>query len=361
MGIKPLGGGRWQIIAKVRVNGKPVPKQLTISGTKEEAKETLERLKKEIRTGGSRQIRSLKLSIFSDVLNVYIEHDGPFCSSYTAQIEKMKSECGNYPLHDFVFRFDQFLKSEKATEDRSPAWYNRRVAITRAAFQACYLTGKIDSNPITAVLFPKLKEIPRDVVLSPDQISNLILTAAKNRRTCHIARYLQYIFQVPCRKSEIVNTVVSDIDLFNNVIRIRNGETKSGAGTWKPIPPDMKKWFIRRVKIASSIAEPIFYREDSGECLPLGDFKNAWHTVREACGLPDLRIHDTRHVSATELVDNGTPEQVVMQVAGWKTNMLKTYYNRNPKKALELVQFSKRGGIVAVSENKCQEKKAGEK
>lgn len=359
MGIKPLGGGKWQIIAKVRVNGAPVAKQTTISGTKEEAKELLERLKKEIRSGGSRQIRSLKLSIFSDVLNVYIDSNKePFCRSYSAQIEKLREETGNYPLHDFVSRFDGFLKSEKGY---SAAWYNRRVAITRAAFKSCLLLGMIDNNPITAILFPKLKEIPRDESLTQEQSRDVILKAAKNRRTRHIARYLQYILQVPSRKTELVNVVVADIDLFNMVIRIRNGETKSKAGTWKPIPPDMKKWFVTRVKNARSISEPIFYREECGDRLPLGDFKNAWNTVRVACGIPEFRIHDTRHVSATELIDNGTPEQVVMQVAGWKTNMLKTYYNRNPKKAMELVQFSKCVGIVAVSENKRQEKQVGEK
>jgi hypothetical protein len=44
-------------------------------------------------------------------------------------------------------------------------------------------------------------------------------------------------------------------------------------------------------------------------------------------------------MAATALIDNGTPEQVVMTVANWKTNMLRNYYHREPKKALELVRF----------------------
>ena len=59
-------------------------------------------------------------------------------------------------------------------------------------------------------------------------------------------------------------------------------------------------------------------------------------------------MHDLRHVAATRMVNDGTPEQVVMQVAGWKTNLLRVYYNRNPMKALELVRFSPR------CENKCE-------
>lgn len=364
MGIKKVDGGKWQVIAKVRVNGKPVAKQGTISGTKEEAKELLERLKKELRTGGSRQISSLKnitLRTFSDVLDVFIDHKGDqFCRSYKAQIEKLRAEVGEYPLYDFINRFDNFLKIEKRSHSHSAAWYNRRVAIVKSAFNSCYVLHRIDSNPITNALFPKLKEIPRDETLSPEQVRNIILIAAKNRRTCHIARYLQFIFQVPCRKSEMVEAVVADIDLFSKTIRVRNGKTKTDQGTWKPIPPNMINWFKHRVKAAKSINEPIFYRMEAGKMYPLGDFKNAWHTVRTAAGIPDIRIHDTRHISATDLVDNGTPEQVVMQVAGWKTNMLKTYYNRNPKKALELVQFN-RGGVVSVSPKNRQDQHSAQK
>jgi integrase len=72
----------------------------------------------------------------------------------------------------------------------------------------------------------------------------------------------------------------------------------------------------------------------------LGDFKRAWNRCKRLAGISGLKFHDTRHISATELINNGTPEQVVMQVAGWKTNMLKNYYHRNPQKALELVRFS---------------------
>ena len=46
-------------------------------------------------------------------------------------------------------------------------------------------------------------------------------------------------------------------------------------------------------------------------------------------------------MAATALIDNGTPEQVVMTVANWKTNMLRTYYHREPKSALNLVRFNR--------------------
>ena len=66
-------------------------------------------------------------------------------------------------------------------------------------------------------------------------------------------------------------------------------------------------------------------------------------------GLQGFHFHDTRHISASALVNNGTPEQVVMTVANWRTNMLRNYYHREPKKALELVRFNAEhdSGLIA--------------
>jgi integrase len=92
----------------------------------------------------------------------------------------------------------------------------------------------------------------------------------------------------------------------------------------------------------------LFYREEKGEYLPLGDFRKAWKRCLKLAGISDFRVHDTRHISASRLLDNGTPEQVVMQVAGWNSNMLKTYYHRAGIKALDLVRFLFRKGTPRV-------------
>jgi integrase len=147
---------------------------------------------------------------------------------------------------------------------------------------------------------------------------------------------VKYALQVPCRRSELLNMKREDLDLQNLAIRVRNGTTKNDAGVWKPIPPDMQAYF-------QSLPEGcpyLFYRSVRRGYKPIGDFKKAWSRCLGLAGIEDFRFHDTRHISATNLLDNGTPEHVVLQVAGWKTNMLKTYYHRDGKKALGLVRFN---------------------
>jgi hypothetical protein len=56
-------------------------------------------------------------------------------------------------------------------------------------------------------------------------------------------------------------------------------------------------------------------------------------------------------MAATALIDNGTPEQMVMSVANWMTNMLRTYYHREPIQVLNLMRFGcKRDSNVIVCE-----------
>jgi len=363
-GIVPVGPGRYRVVCRIRKGGEIAHKQETIDGTVEQAKALFERFKTELRTGAP--VGSLKSSVstFGEVLGIYGEKNGPFSPAYTHLVEKVKRELGAVLVDQFAERFESDLRLLKQTKTKRgglPSCHllNRRIEVARAAFGVAVAVGVVEKNPVTRQRFPEKREIPRDVSITEDDRANLIAAAREGKRTKHLADALNYALQVPIRKGEIVNMQVQDVDLFSKCVRVRNGTTKNDQGTYKPIPPDMVEYFTRRVREGKP-EEPVFFRlvkgsrgDRSGAAVrvaPLGDFKGAWHTVRKAANLPDLRIHDTRHVSATAMVDAGTPEQVVMSVANWKTNMLRTYYHRDPKKALELVRFGgQRDSVVIAS------------
>jgi len=345
-------GDRWLVIARVRVNGKIIQRRETIDGTREQAKKRFEQLKHSARESAK---GSLTTCVdFKHILQVYEEKRGPFSYSHQSVVKMLAAELGDVPPDRFVDRFENYLRGLRSTRTMrgtlpSGCLLNRRIEVVRAAFNVAVGVGLVERNPITRQRFPEKREIPRDVDVTEDDRARLIETARQNRRTVHIAEALNFALQVPVRRSEIVGMRVQDVDLFSKCVRVRNGTTKNDQGTYKPIPPDMLEYFTRRVREGRP-EEPVFFRlvkgsraERGGETarvVPLGDFKNAWDTIRTAAKLPHLRIHDTRHVSATAMVDAGTPEQVVMVVANWKTNMLRTYYHRDPKKALSLVQFA---------------------
>jgi len=355
-GILPAGPGKWRVTARIRQGSRILTKQTTIAGTVEEAKSLFERLKTGLREGDAAGSLTSPVETFGQVLELYAEKKGPFCRSHMHTVELLRAGLGNVPPDLFADRFEGYLRLVRQTRTRrgelpSGHTLNRRIEIAKAAFNVAVACGCLARNPVTQARFPEAKEIPRDVTVTQDDRAGLVEIARQSPRTAHIADALNFALQVPIRKGELVNMRVVDVDLFSNAVRVRNGTTKNDQGTYKPIPPDMRDFFKARVRQARSPEEPVFCRviagdrkrrEDCGgarRVVGLGDFKNAWETVRTAAKLPDLRIHDTRHVSATAMVDAGTPEQVVMSVANWKTNMLRTYYHRDPKKSLELVRF----------------------
>jgi integrase len=345
----------WRVIARVRAGGKVV-ERWGRAETKEAAKTLWAELKDKIRECAPVINRSLKLSLkkIKHLLAVHRKcfekkKGRPFSPGYNTGIVSMERMFGECDIIQFPDRFDRFIGKLQAEKKYHMA--NRYIEIARAAYNSC--KKYIPNNPITVERFPETDELARDRDLQPEEISLLILTAARNRRTCHLARLLQYNFLVPVRKAELVKMQIGNIDLFGKRIRIHNGTTKNERGVWKPIPPVMLRWFTLRFKQAKSKNEPIFYRKVKGTIKPLGDFKTAWKTVRNNCNITDLRFHDGRHVSASNLIRYGTPRTIVNEMANWKTDMLRIYYHSASDVDYRFAKWptkpEREGGVQVVS------------
>jgi integrase len=255
-------------------------------------------------------------------------------------------ELGEIDIQFFPDRFEDYLHHLRATKSprthkmRSNATVNRVIEITRAAYNTGVALGFVETNPITKVRFPRLKELPRDVILSELEKQNLLNVIDKEAP--HLSAVVRFALQVPCRRSELVRMRKEDLDLIHNAIRVKAENSKNDKGCWKPIPPDMVEYF----RSLPRETDYLFYRKDEiskpgfTTWSGLGDFHGAWRRCLKLAKLENFRFHDTRHCSASALVNNGTPEQVVMDVANWKTNMLRKYYHREPIQSLKLVRFS---------------------
>ena len=65
-----------------------------------------------------------------------------------------------------------------------------------------------------------------------------------------------------------------------------------------------------------------------------GDYRKAWRTACKAAGLTGLVPHDLRRSAARNAVRAGTPEQVVMDLGGWRTRSVFGRYNVTSEKDL---------------------------
>lgn len=340
LNIRKRGPTEFYLDVRVRRPGGQDRIRETFNGTRAEAEERYIHLRKQLKEA---QALRCRFETFGDLLRFYEEKRGPFSYKDRSALGVLAQDLGETPLPAFLGRLEAYVAhlrkypSKRTGRPYSNGSINRTVAMIRAAFNTAVANEMLDRNPITKARFPKLKEVPRDAALSPEVV-RVLLTVMEGHAP-HLLPITRFALAVPCRKSELVNMRREDLDLFNNAIRVRNGTTKNDAGIWKPIPPDLLPYF-RALPAACTF---LFYRLEGGKYHPIGDFKKAWKTCLSLAGIRDYHFHDTRAQAATDLIDNGTPERVVMQIAGWKTDMLgRRYYNRDGKKALGLAKFSPR-------------------
>ena len=339
LNIKKEGPNEWFLDVRFKKNGKQFRQRETFAGTKQEAEERYLELKKGLRADAG-SFQDDAPTKFKDLLNIYRARRLALGAVDETRFIPLMRDLGETNLEAFPDTFERYLKVLRAMPSKttgkplSTGTHNRYLTMVKTCFKLAMDLGRIAKNPITKARFPMLREVPRDKVLSPIEVQRLLNTL--EREAPHVAPIARFALQVPCRRSELVNMRREDLDLINGAIRVRNGTTKNDKGCWKPIPPDMVGYF----RSLPGDCPWLFYRVEKGSYCHLGDFKKAWKRCLRLTGIFDFRFHDTRHISATNLVDNGTPEQVVMSVAGWRTNMLRTYYSRGDKKALGLVRFS---------------------
>ena len=335
MGYLKVKSGKYRITARIRRDGRIYHKQQTIDCSRERAKLLFEQFKRELREGEVPQ-GSLKFHTFSEALTFYMERHNTGKS--TCYFNRLIEDLGSVPILQLSDSFDRYIQLLKHSRVKntgktiSNGTLNQYILRSRAALNFAIAHNKISVNPIKN--FKLFKTIPRDMVLN--EVDRINLLNVIEREASHLSPIIRYALQIPSRRSELVNMLADDLDLINGCIRVRNGTSKNDIGHYKPIPPDMESYF-RSIPKESKY---IFYRYDKKGYHCIGDFKRSFKRCLRIAGIQGFQFRDTRHISASMLADNNTPEQVIMQVANWKTNMLRTYYHRAGKNSLKLVRFN---------------------
>ena len=205
---------------------------------------------------------------------------------------------------------------------------------------------------------------PAPIILGPEKTPDLLICQAGSNRNkvpdgivagCRIRKnyalnaieasapyllpFVRYSLLVPCRKSELVNLPREAYNAFTNTVYVP--KSKAGIPIHKPVPDEMKKYF----QGIPAGCPWLFYRQDGeGDFHPLGDPRKAFKSCLKAAGLENVRIHDLRHVAASDLCACGNSERAIMDIAGWKTPMLSTYWHKDSLKSAQTIQFSRNLG-----------------
>ncbi len=337
----PTEGGRWRCRVRYRVAGGVKELQATCD-TKAEAQTRLAelRLQAHAARSGSFTVCTTRISTFGEALDYYLARREPRGSR--SYFDRLKRDLGEVSIPELPERLERYLRAlgGSVTNKGKPitnGGLNRYLAWAKAAVGLCIKHGLIDGNPLARL--SKLPETPRDVSLSDGDRLRLLNDVAEHAPD--LLPVVTFATLVPTRRGELQRMRREDVDVLNGVIRVRSGTTKNRDGRYLPVPEELEEYFR---SIPADCPWAFYRRGPDGSYRAIGGFRKAWLGCLRRVGLQGLRFHDLRAYSATNLVLAGNDERSVMQVAGWRSPMLRVYFRRDSLTTARTLKMPESGG-----------------
>ncbi len=215
-----------------------------------------------------------------------------------------------------------------------PGTVNRELALLRKAYNRAVRDRKLKYNPMSGV--DMLQESPvKSIVLSGDEVQ-MLLEACPDRKEHPLRIILQLAFTLGLRRSEVAFLRWDQVNLKEKIITIE--KTKNKTTKILPIPTSILAELVTMKRdqvnqVTDIKAMPFIFRFKSGQTYRhVGIARSAFKTACKRAGIKfgsvkdGFTFHGTRRTFATNMIDRGVSDHIIMQLGGWKTaTMLKEY------------------------------------
>ncbi|MEX2213921.1 MAG: tyrosine recombinase XerC [Phycisphaeraceae bacterium] len=209
----------------------------------------------------------------------------------------------------------------------SPATTARKIATLRSFYKWMLKRGAVASNPMILIRTPKqTKRLPKAITV--EEIDKL-LNMPDNRDTlgARDRAILETLYSTGVRVSELVDLNRNDLDMNDQVIRIRGKGKKEriiplGTHAISAIrhyltllEPDLR--FVKvRERALHEVAVALFVNKNGGR-LSSRSVRRKLDKYLTMAGLdPSISPHTLRHSFATHLLDNGADLRSVQELLG---------------------------------------------
>lgn len=315
------GEATWYIA--YRVNGKPI-RESTRSSREADAERLLQKRMGEVQDGeiACSPLRVKVVNLLDDLVDDYKVRDLSSLKTVTTHIEgeeyglrkmfgQMKAKAVTKPvLNKAVVQWQAI--------PLMPATINKHLATLRRAF-----TLAVENRKIGKGLVPDFPHLPennaRQTYIGVADMTSII-AAMKDDGT---KDFVAWLYNTSQRWGEVASMTW---DMFNRAtwdIRIPGKHTKNGEPRVIPVAAveDLRPILERRLAARCSKCPYIFHR--NGKRIHPSWLK-MW---RKGCGQVGfigkrhggITPHDLRHIAATDLLEAGVSETIIMQIGGWET------------------------------------------
>jgi integrase len=224
--------------------------------------------------------------------------------------------------------FNQYREHRVGQKAMQPT-VDQELATLRRAFSLAH-----DSTP------PKVMRKPKIPMSRVDNVRQRFFTADECQRIFEAASreglwarvFVEMLYLFGWRRGELINLRVANINVADSTVRIF--DSKNGDPREVPMPPRLAL-LAQQLVAGKRKDEPVFPCTYHSVVEP-------WTRIMKSAGIEDGHIHDFRRTSARSKRLAGVPENVVMELQGWRTaEMFRRYSIVNlddKRKALELLE-----------------------
>ncbi|MBF0184680.1 MAG: tyrosine-type recombinase/integrase [Magnetococcales bacterium] len=215
-----------------------------------------------------------------------------------------------------AYRIDAITRSQVAKlhheQRETPYQGNRALALLSVVFNWMEAVGLRPDHSNPTLHVKRYKEQKRERMLSDDDLARLgqaITEAEQGGASPHAIAAIRLLVLTGARLNEILTLKWAEVDFQSGALRL--SDSKTGAKSVALNPPALELLAtIPRLEgndhvIAGKIA---------GHSMV--NINRSWRAIREAAGMPTLRIHDLRHAYASVGASMGMSLPVIGKLLG---------------------------------------------
>jgi len=166
----------------------------------------------------------------------------------------------------------------------------------------------ITTNPLSNVKQYQLNN-NREIYLDSIDIARLLDAVDNYPNKINIKYIIRFLLLTGARRGEVLNAKWEDINLNLKVFTIPL--SKSGQSRTIPISKALEELILQIPKRSKTYLFPAPTKDK-----PMCTIFRHWDNVRKQANLPNVRIHDLRHTTASILVNKGVSLYQVQQLLG---------------------------------------------
>lgn len=235
-----------------------------------------------------------------------------------------------------IYQYIEWRKREISEATKIPvsgSTINKEKSFISQCFKKAIRWGYVKNNPCVGVEGEKVKRRKR--YITDQEFQSIRGEARKIDRARHLADIMDALYLTGLRVGRLLTLKWSQVNLEDRYISFEQVSENKGVPERLSINDNLLS-LLKRLKTARSLQKvvgPYVFQKIDG--TPYISFKTAWKTACRKAKVKDVRIHDIRHKTATDLADRGfTASQIALVLGHSNTAMTDSYTHLSSTKEI---------------------------